>query len=434
MASFPNAGAVPLKTVVLASGPIHVAMENESLVVIAIPKDSVPTFAWWIIREYCLERCRKTCFHSILLVPLQLALFFYSIHLTVRLFSFPFCRHPFFCFSIKDDDGLSLVCSASSVSALEALNAAGLQFNPQKWRAFVINVYGGWTGGSGGSAEEFPGAVHYLADSLSSEGMSILHISTFESEVFLVQEQDIEKACTVLRRAERPKELAGLLEQRQQQRQESEIDRPVKEGLMLCVVPGQVMLARLSNEYTLSQLSDVLIKLMLFDERYSPLERMVNKGLNPSQFKFSNGHAGLSSSAFATVGTSDDHDDVPSSNPPIATAARVTSGDRATFIWGLWQCENELTFLLDESDIGLFPEGALEISPQRWKLIKLCGRAIDFDETGIVSAMSKIDVNVPSLNISTATTNCTLVPEELLESTLADLSDVLKCPVRDFNP
>ena len=68
MASFPAGNSVPLKTVVLAAGPFNVAMEHENLVVIAIPKESVPTFAWWIIREYCLDRCRKTCFHSILLV------------------------------------------------------------------------------------------------------------------------------------------------------------------------------------------------------------------------------------------------------------------------------------------------------------------------------------------------------------------------------
>jgi hypothetical protein len=109
----------------------------------------------------------------------------------------------------------------------------------------------------------------------------------------------------------------------------------------------------------------------------------------------------------------------------------ASSRDRATFLWGLWQCENELTFLLDESDADKFPEGALMLSPQRWKLIKLCGRAIDFDETGIVSAMSKIDQDVPSLNISTATTNCTLVPEELLGQTLNCLSQVLHCPYHD---
>jgi pectin methylesterase-like acyl-CoA thioesterase len=74
--------------------------------------------------------------------------------------------------------------------------------SPQKWRAFVIVL--------SISAIEFPGAVHYLADSLSQEGLSILHISTFESEVFLVQEQDIEKACNVFRRSESPSKLAGL--------------------------------------------------------------------------------------------------------------------------------------------------------------------------------------------------------------------------------
>ena len=153
---------------------------------------------------------------------------------------------------------MSLVCSASSIPALEAINAAGLQFNTQKWRAFVINVFGGWTGGSGGSAAEFPGAVHYLSDSLSLEGMSILHISTFESEVFLVQEQDVEKACDVLRQAERPKELAGLLEQRSHRDGESAV-KPVKDGLTLRVVPGQVMLARLSEDFSLGQLSDVLV-------------------------------------------------------------------------------------------------------------------------------------------------------------------------------
>jgi hypothetical protein len=79
-------------------------------------------------------------------------------------------------------------------------------------------------------------------------------------------------------------------------------------------------------------------------------------------------------------------------------------------MWGMWQSEGEITMLLDESDVEKFPVGALTISPQRWRVIKLGGRAIEFDETGIVSAMSKIDVNIPSLNISTSTTNCTLVP------------------------
>lgn len=147
-----------------------------------------------------------------------------------------------------------------------------------------------------GSAAEFPGAVHYLADSLSQEGLSILHISTFESEVFLVQEQDLERACAIFRRTGSPKELAGLIEQGQKQRggpvltnlptstrgitgeqvsgtvgegTESDGDamtelsvsqHQFKEGFILRVIPGQVMLARLNDDFSLRQCSDVLVR------------------------------------------------------------------------------------------------------------------------------------------------------------------------------
>ena len=69
------------------------------------------------------------------------------------------------------------------------------------------------------------------------------------------------------------------------------------------------------------------------------------------------------------------------------------------------------------------------VSPQPWRIIKLTGRAIDYDETGIVSAMSQVESDVPTLNISTAITNCTLVPEERLENTLEQLSKALQCSV-----
>ena len=74
--------------------------------------------------------------------------------------------------------------------------------------------------------------------------------------------------------------------------------------------------------------------------------------------------------------------------------------------------------------------GTLVVSPQPWRVIKLSGRAIDYDETGIVCAMSQVESDVPTLNISTAITNCTLVPEERLEYTLELLSKALQCPVK----
>ena len=85
-----------------------------------------------------------------------------------------------------------------------------ITISPQKWRAFVINVVG--------SAAEFPGAVHFLADSLSNAGLSILHISTFEYEVFLVQEQDISKACDVFRVKGTPMKFASVVRETQRKR------------------------------------------------------------------------------------------------------------------------------------------------------------------------------------------------------------------------
>lgn len=39
-------------------------------------------------------------------------------------------------------------------------------------------------------------------------------------------------------------------------------------------------------------------------------------------------------------------------------------GEEVGFMWGVWQCGEEVTLLLDENDVSRFPEGALEISPQ----------------------------------------------------------------------
>ena len=169
---------------------------------------------------------------------------------------------------------------------------------------------------------------------------------------------------------------------------------------------------------------------MLYDERYSPLERMVSKGI-PLR-KSTLGSSGAALGSTSTLGVGSETVSLMSRSRSTSELSESAARDKISFMWGFWQCENELTFLLDESDVDSFPEGALTVSPQRWRLIKLGGREIEFHETGIVTAMSKIDSSIPSLNISTATTNCTLVPEELLEQTLDCLSESLKCPVREY--
>jgi len=137
---------------------------------------------------------------------------------------------------------------------------------------------------------------------------------------------------------------------------------------------------------------------MLFDERFSILERRCQNSLSHSQVE----------------------DEEEKENNDV---------DRP-FMWGMWQFDNEVTLLLEEEDIDKFPPGSLTISPQRWRIVKLAGRPIAFDETGVVSMMSKTIDGVASLNISTVTTNATLVPDEVLQTTVNTLSRILQCPVR----
>lgn len=371
--------------VVVTGGPFNVTLLEGDFCVIQIPTARVPSVAWWILREYVYDientfkKKYSTTFSSILL----------------------------------DDDGLSVVCSPNELSVLKSLSTE-LNISPKKWRALNVDVVG--------SATEFPGAVYFLANTLSEINISILHISTFESEILLVQEQDIEAACKLLQslptkipsflrrnagsgsslvqevdeaalaETYKPLEAAAEVEDKKELIDlESVSVGKFKEGFVLSVLPSSVMLARLSEDFKLSDCGDILAKLLLFDERYSFLERDIAKRTSP----ISEG-----------------------------------SGSGTKFMFGIWRCDNEITLLLEESDMDRFPEGALVVSPQPWWIIKLSGRAIGYDETGIVSAMSQVESDVPTLNISTAITNCTLVPHERLEYTLELLSKALQCPVK----
>ena len=435
-----NWGATKLVSV----GPFHVTLKHEPLCVVAIAPELVPKAAWWVLRECNLDQRNGAAFNSLLL----------------------------------DDDGLSIVCSPLALSVLENL----LQSNPsmvvskQKWKAFLITVVG-W---------ELPGAVYYLADRLSQEGVSILHISTFDSEIFLVQEQDVARASSVFRRTEN-----GLKERVPQTMTARGKNGGFKEGFELKVLPGNFFLTKVADGAALASCSAALSRLLLYDCRYSSLQKAYSTAETRSlQLRDEQLQAQTTSSSELQqpqTGNFVDGDGVSSPvgyNSPLSLSPAFSSGSTAaaaalrpssvtmtgaaaemgaglnasegatldaslllppppphsqgrraarpaTFMCGLWQVDSELTLMLEEADLDAFPEGSLVVSPQRWKVIKLTGRAIEFDETGIVSAMTasssgvgEMDAGV-SLNISTATTNCTLCPEELLGQTLETLRSTL---------
>jgi hypothetical protein len=143
-------------TLIVNNSHFKVVHKHEDLNVVCVPLINVPSVAWILLREFISSKRTKNSFNSLLL----------------------------------DDDGLSVVCNPVSMIALQTLCPIIKDDKSNiKWYYFIINVI----------SSDFPGAVNYLSDSLSKEGISILHISTFESEVFLVQENDIERACEVFR-------------------------------------------------------------------------------------------------------------------------------------------------------------------------------------------------------------------------------------------
>jgi hypothetical protein len=232
-------------TVISSGGPFNVNLLQGDLCVLSLPLSRVPSIAWWILREYVYEsessfkRKYSTAFSSIII----------------------------------GEDCLSVVCSPAEVSVLQSLNSTDLNISAQRWKALVINVVG--------SAAEFPGAVFFLADILSKENISILHISTFESEIFLVQDENIEAACQLLQ-SENIQKLPGYLRRNagsssgdrldkmassdadgvtEVQKKVSVDTKKFKDGFVLSALPNSVLLARLSEDYKLSQCGDILVRL-----------------------------------------------------------------------------------------------------------------------------------------------------------------------------
>lgn len=158
--------------IIFESVHLSITLDAASLAVLCIPNEFVPKCSWVLMREYGMKtQLNSKSFHSILF----------------------------------DDDGLSIICSAQLIPTLQfLLSPCQYTLSSNNWRALVINF--------NGSAYELPGVVHCLANSLSQEGLSILHISTFEAEVFLVQDPDVTAALSILRQFEDAEQVYQLME------------------------------------------------------------------------------------------------------------------------------------------------------------------------------------------------------------------------------
>ena len=93
-------------------------------------------------------------------------------------------------------------------------------------------------------------------------------------------------------------------------------------------------------------------------------------------------------------------------------------------------CLTHLAAARPQTCVHDFPPGAVLGSPAPWRAMKLTGRKIGFDETGVVSSMfAPYRERVPLLNLSTFATNVTLVEERDLDAALSAF-EVARMPCR----
>ena len=84
--------------------------------------------------------------------------------------------------------------------------------------------------------------------------------------------------------------------------------------------------------------------------------------------------------------------------------------------WSFTYTEDEISLIIDETSLHLFPAEAIVGPSTRWRPLRLCGKSFAFDETGVVSAMfAPYEEGMPLLNFSTFSTNVSLVDESDLE-------------------
>ena len=139
------------------------------------------------------------------------------------------------------------------------------------------------------------------------------------------------------------------------------------------------------------------MKMLMYDPRFSAIERLVVRRANAKSKNFSSNGARPLSASFNLNSSSSNSSSgnssikgsgiggpsimtpgqmlkqsgsaiTSTSSPSSSSAAVATTSAKplSSFMWGMFQCGDEITFLLEEDDVAQFPPGALQIVPQQW--------------------------------------------------------------------
>ncbi|OQS00394.1 hypothetical protein ACHHYP_03640 [Achlya hypogyna] len=271
---------------------------------------------------------------------------------------------------VADKDGITLFVDPNGIKVFEFA----------QWRAIQIHL--------GPMVAEFPGVISFLSQLLAEDNISILNMSTYDTDI--IYECNLEKAVDCLQR-KLSRGVHGLKECKDEEtnrRLSSEgSESPVHSLGPASPTPQSPLGLSASSQYLAVYPASMV------------LVRLKKDAIRDSAF-------GLTQLLLLT------------NAPGIA----ATSLAHARGFWCYCETSEEISLIMDEDCLTDFSEAAVIVSPDRWRVITLCGRKYGFDETGIVAAMSGLNsVNTQVLNISSFCSNVTLVLEDALDESVACL-------------
>mmetsp|Transcript_32468 Transcript_32468/g.68291 ORF Transcript_32468/g.68291 Transcript_32468/m.68291 type:complete len:390 (-) Transcript_32468:558-1727(-) len=328
------------------------------------------------------------------------------------MFTAPDDRAGFFSFT-QEEDGLTLIMDSFCQEAFEeAVKTSPVRYAPQRWRAFEIHL--------GTLAWEVPGVVCFLSTKMAERSISILNLSTYDRDFLLVSESDLEQATDVIK--ESLQRDVGALKEAMQQR-DVRLQRPgVSDAAGADEGEGEGLEGTGESEPVAAP------QLVGADEAgcsgSSPPHAACHVPFLP---KTQPDELFIKVLATKLVVMQMQLPMLQLSTNALVKRLFFSPKAAKSSFWSYTHIECDVSLIIDEPSLCEFPDGAILGSPTFWRAVKLCGRDFAFDETGVVSAMfAPYKERVPLLNISTFSTNITLVEEKDLDRALGAFEDALK--------
>ncbi|OWZ16983.1 hypothetical protein PHMEG_0009140 [Phytophthora megakarya] len=277
---------------------------------------------------------------------------------------------------VAEREGTTLFMDPSGVDMFQRAGMSDLiTVAPQSWRAIQIHL--------GPMVAEFPGVVSFLSKLLADENISILNMSTYDTDVIFVQEQHLEAAISCLQ-TKLSRGMHGLMEAKEAENALSECEpisteppSRVGDGQYLTVYPESLVLVRLQKD-----------------------------ALRASAY-------GLTQLVLLSTGDGGGENE----------GERLETADMS--FWCCCETAEEVSLIIDERCLSSFEENSVIVSPDRWRGIKLSGRAYGFDETGVVAAMSGCSTDTQVLNVSCFGSNVAFVLDDMVDEAVERLCSSL---------